>query len=224
MPITDWPLSDRPREKLLNKGEEILTDAELIAIFFKTGIRGKTALDIAKELLSEYGGLKKLIRTPAHLLLTKHGLGKAKYAALLAAIELGRRYSAENLLPGQVLNNAKIVQKFLGERLREYPNEVFACIFMDCQFRLLSYEILFKGTINEANIYPREIVKRGLVLNAAKIIIAHNHPSGCHQPSLADKDVTQLVKQALSLIDIEMVDHIIVGNPRTFSFAEAGLF
>lgn len=223
MPITDWPKEDRPREKLLHKGEAMLTDAELIAIFLQTGMRGKTALDIAKELLNEYGGLKKLLLASPASLIKKRGIGSAKYAALKAAVELGRRYLAENLPIGEVLNNSRTTQKFLSDKLRHYVNEVFACLFMDNHFRLLSYEELFHGTINEANIYPRELVRRGLTHNAAKIILAHNHPSGRPAPSVADKEVTLLIRQALSLVDIEVVDHIIIGNPENFSFAEAGL-
>jgi DNA repair protein RadC len=223
MPITDWPEEDRPREKLLLKGEQALTDAELIAIFLKTGARGKTALDIAKELLVEYGSLKSLLRAPIHQILQKNGMGKAKYAALKAAIELGRRYTSPDLRTGNVLNSSQITQNFLASRLQDQSNEVFACLFMDTHFRLISFEELFHGTVNEANIYPREIVKRGLAHNAAKIILAHNHPSGNSTPSEADKDVTQLIKEALALVDIEVIDHIIVGNPRHFSFAEAGL-
>jgi DNA repair protein RadC len=223
MPIKHWPQEDRPREKLLAKGEAALTDAELIAIFLNTGTKGRTALDIAKELVMEYGGLKKLLRVPATTLIAKHGMGRVKYAALRAAVELGRRYLQEQLPVGTVLNNSRATQQFLADRMRENNNEVFACLFMDNHFRMICFEELFHGTINEANIYPREIVRRGLAHNAAKIILAHNHPSGKANPSAADQEVTQLIKQALSLVDIEVVDHVIIGNPGNFSFAEAGL-
>ena len=222
MPITDWPEEDKPREKLLSKGEHTLTDAELIAIFLKTGIPGKTALDIAKELLQEYGCLKQLLRTPVSSLIKKAGLGYAKYATLKAAIELGKRYQRAHLPTGTILNSTLLTQTFLTERLREYTNEVFACLFMDSHFRFIHFEELFHGSVNQAHIYPREIVRRGLVHNAAKIILAHNHPSGHPLPSTADKEVTQLIKTALALIDMEVVDHIIIGNPENFSFAEAG--
>jgi len=223
MPITDWPTEDRPQDKLLIKGEEALTDAELIAIFLKTGIPGKTALDVAKELLIEYGGLKPLLRAPLNQLLRKKGLGRAKCAALKAAIQLGRRYMNAHLSVGEALDNSQLTQTYLAGRLREHSNEVFACLFMDTHFHLISFEELFHGTINEANIYPREIVKRGLAHNAAKVILAHNHPSGCSKPSEADKEVTYCIKQALSYVDIEVVDHIIIGDRNHFSFAEAGL-
>lgn len=221
MPITDWPHEDRPREKLLSKGAQTLTDAELIAIFLQTGIRGKTALDIAKELLNEFGNLKKLIASPT--LIKKPGMGSAKLAALKAAVELGKRYSDENLVVGETLNSSQRTQKFLAQQLRHQANEVFACLFMDNHFRLIRYEALFHGTVNEASIYPREIVRMGLAHNAAKLILAHNHPSGYPIPSEADKEVTQLIKQALALVDITVVDHIIIGNPENFSFAEMGL-
>jgi DNA repair protein RadC len=223
MPISDWPLEDRPREKLLKNGEQALTDAELIAIFIKTGTRGKTALDIARELLMEYGSLKKLLRSPKQRLMQKSGMGNAKYAALKAAVELGRRYLIERLPQGEILNNSRATQQFLADRLRDHANEVFACLFMDNHFKLLGFEELFQGTIHSATIYPREIVRRGLALNAAKIILAHNHPSGYARPSQADKEVTELIKQALSLVDMEVVDHIIIGDPENFSFADRGL-
>jgi DNA repair protein RadC len=223
MPITDWPKEDRPREKLLSKGERTLTDAELIAIFLNTGVRGKTALDVAKELLVEHGGLKKLLLAPAASLIEKPGVGPAKYAALKAGLELGKRFLAETVTVGDVLNNTKITQKFLAERLRHHANEVFACVFMDTHFRLISFEELFHGTVNEANIYPREIIRRCLHHNAAKIILAHNHPSGHPLPSLADKEITLLIKQSLAILDIELVDHVIIGNPLNFSFADMGL-
>ncbi|HEX4044084.1 MAG TPA: DNA repair protein RadC [Gammaproteobacteria bacterium] len=222
MPISDWPVADRPREKLLQLGAEKLTDAELIAIFLKSGIPGKTALDIARELLMQYGSLKKLLQTPAALLIKTAGIGQAKYAGLQAIKEIGRRYTRETLLIGAQLNNSKLTQQFLSDQLRDHTNEVFACIFMDTHFRLICFEELFHGTVNEANIYPREIVRRSLLHNAAKVILAHNHPSGCPQPSKADRESTQLIKRALALVDIEVVDHVIVGRLINFSFAEVG--
>jgi len=222
MPITNWPRADRPREKLLEKGEHMLTDAELIAILLNSGTRGKTAVDVARDLLCEFGTLKKLVGAPPSQI-KKLGVGNAKYALLKAAFELGRRCLTEQLPTGSVLNNSRMTQQFLADHLRGHPNEVFACLFMDNHLRLIHYEELFHGTINEANIYPREIVRRGLLHNAAKIILAHNHPSGLAAPSRADKNVTSLIKQALSLVDIEVVDHVIVGNPDNFSFAEAGI-
>lgn len=223
MRITNWPQEDRPREKLLIKGESALTDAELIAILLKSGTRGKTALDLARELLIEYGSIKKLMLAPPPSLMHKPGLGSAKYTSLKAAIELGRRYLGEPMQVGATLNNSRATQQFLAERLREYTSEVFACLFMDNHFRLINYEELFYGTINETSIYPREIIRRALLQNAAKVILAHNHPSGCPVPSQADRQVTTLVRESLHLVDIAVVDHVIIGNPDNFSFAEAGM-
>jgi DNA repair protein RadC len=223
MTMTDWPPADRPREKLLEKGATALTDAELVAIFLHTGTRGQTALDVARQLLVSFGCLKKLLRAPPHEFMRWHGMGNAKYAALQAAVELGRRFISETVPTGSVMTNSRIVQQFLSGQLRHHSNEVFACLFMDNHFRLLSFEEMFQGTVNETNVYPREIVRRALMHNAAKIILAHNHPSGRAEPSEADKEVTRLIQQALGLVEVVVVDHVIVGNPGCFSFAEWGL-
>lgn len=223
MPITDWPKSDQPREKLFTRGEQILTDAELIAIFINTGSHGKTALDLARELLATYGNLKKIVAQPIASLLKTPGLGKSKVITLKAAAELGRRFLNVEAPIGTVLNNSRKTQQYLVGELREQTNEVFACIYLDNRFRVLSFEKLFEGTIHSTNIYPRQIVKRGLFHNAAKIILAHNHPSGNPLPSQADKEATRQIKQALALVDIDVVDHIIIGGTEHFSFAETGL-
>lgn len=223
MTIRHWPSQDRPREKLLLQGENSLTDAELIAIFLNTGSRGKTALDLARELLQEYGGLSQLARIPRHILTSRHGFGDAKYASLKAAIELGRRYQQTPLRAGQTLDSSVITRAYLKARLQSHTKEVFACLFMDTHYRLIAFEELFQGTVNQASIYPREIVKRCLQLNATHVILAHNHPSGLETPSQADKDVTNVIVKALALVDIRVVDHIVIGNPASFSFADAGL-
>ena len=223
MTINNWPLAERPREKLLTHGSKHLSDAELIAILLQTGTRGKTALDIARELLAEFGSLKKLFNTDQHSLDKFPGLGAAKYAMLKAALELGRRYFEEPLPLGETLNNSETTKRCLATRLQDYTNEVFACLFLDNRHRVICFEELFHGTLNEAAVYPREVVKRCLTHNASKIILAHNHPSGDAFPSLADRDVTQSLKAALALIDVHILDHIIVGNKDHFSFAEAGL-
>ena len=223
MTITAWPLSERPREKLLTQGAHNLSDAELLAIFIRTGVKGKTALDMARELLIEYGNLKKLFNTAPHLLYQKPGLGKAKYAMLKAAIELGRRYLEEGVQIGEALSDSHLTRRFLMNRLQDYPHEVFACLFLDNGNRVICFETLFHGTINEANVYPREVVKRGLAHNAAKIIFAHNHPSGSASPSQADKEMTRLLQQALALVDIQVIDHVVIGNKESTSFAEIGL-
>jgi DNA repair protein RadC len=223
MTINKWPAAERPREKLLSLGAKYLTDAELIAIFLRTGIRGKTALDLSRDLLTESGNLKKLFSREPQDLYQKPGLGKAKYAMLKAAIELGRRYLEEDIVLGEKLNNSQTVQRFVANRLKDYPHEVFACLFLDNHHHILAFEELFHGTLTEASVYPREIVKRCLTHNAAKVIFAHNHPSGKAEPSPSDRDLTQLLKEALSLIETRVIDHIVVGHKECFSFAEAGL-
>ncbi len=223
MTITNWPMAERPREKLLIRGAKYLSDAELLAIFLRTGIRGKTALDLARELLSEFGSLKKLLAAKPQHFCQKQGVGKAKYAIINAALELGRRYLNETLEMGETLSNSDVAKRFLASRLKDYPHEVFACLFLDSQHRVICFEELFHGTINETNVYPREVVKRGLAHNAAKIIVAHNHPSGNPTPSQADKEITQLLKQALALVDIQVVDHIIIGHNENLSLAETGV-
>ncbi len=223
MTIANWPLAERPREKLLLHGVKNLSDAELLAIFFCTGSRGKTAVDIARELLTEHGGLKKIADADPTLLFQKKGFGKAKYAMLKAAIELGRRYLEEDLPAGEPLTNSHLTKRFLANRLKDYPHEVFACLFLDTLNRIICYEELFHGTINESNVYPRELVKRGLKHNAAKVILAHNHPSGSPTPSEADQEITHLLQKALALVSIQVIDHIVIGHNQTLSFAEAGL-
>jgi DNA repair protein RadC len=223
MTITTWPILERPREKLLTHGVSSLSDAELLAIFLRTGIPGKTALDIARELLSEYGSLKNLFHASPHEIVKKPSIGKAKYAALKAAIELGRRYLEEGIQIGETLNDSRLTKRFLINRLQDYSHEVFACLFLDNGNRVISFETLFHGTINEAVIYPREVVKRGLSLNAVKLILAHNHPSGDPSPSQADKNMTQILQQTLALVDIQVIDHIVIGNKQCTSFAELGL-
>jgi DNA repair protein RadC len=223
MTINKWPLAERPREKLLVQGEKYLTDAELLAIFLRTGVPGKTALDISRELLMEHGTLKKLFHNSPAYFYQKPGLGKAKFAMLKAALELGRRYLAEDLPVGEVLKNSQVTKSFLAHRLKNYSHEVFACLFLDNHHRVLGFEELFHGTLTQANIYPREIVKRCLAHNAAKIILSHNHPSGNPEPSQADQEITLLLKETLLLIDIQVIDHIIVGHTENVSLAEVGL-
>ncbi len=223
MPITQWPLSERPREKLLQLGAKSLSDAELLAIFINTGVHGKTALDIARELLIEFGGLKKFLQAYPHEIYQQPGLGKAKYALLKAAIELGRRFLDSHVEPGEALHNSQRTQRFLLHQLKNYSHEVFACLFLDNHNRLICFEELFQGTLNEASVYPREVVKRALQHNAAKIIFAHNHPSGNATPSQADQDITQRLKQSLALVDIQVIDHVVIGHQNTLSFAEQGM-
>lgn len=223
MSISNWPKDDRPREKLLARGEQSLSDAELVAIFLRTGIRGLSALDIAKQLLDDFGGLKNLLQVPLLTLSSRNGIGRSKYATLLAAQELGRRCLTHPVEQGETLNSSTKTQSFIAGRLRHHTSEVFACIFMDLHYRMIRFDELFHGSIHEAVVYPREIVRRGLLYNASRIVLAHNHPSGAAEPSDADKLVTANIKQALTLVDMTLVDHIVVGQTKTFSFAENGL-
>ena len=223
MPITTWPEYDRPREKLLARGEQALTDAELVAIFLHTGTPGRTALDIARQLLTDFGSLKNLLQAPMLTLTSHHGIGPSKYASLKAAVELGRRYLTHPATQGDTLNSSLKTRQFIADHLRHHLSEVFACLFMDMHFRIIRFDELFHGSIHEAVIYPREIVRRGLLYNASRIILAHNHPSGIAAPSEADKSVTNNIKQALTLVDMKLIDHIIVGETNTYSFAEEGL-
>lgn len=223
MTINHWPSNERPREKLLNLGAKYLSDAEILAIFLRTGTRGKTALDIARELLSEFGSLKKLLTAEPPFFYRKPGIGKAKYATLKAAIELGRRYLEEPLEMGETLKNSQMTKRFLAGRLQHYAHEVFACLFLTSQNRVICFEELFQGTLTEATVYPREVMKRCLSHNSAKIILAHNHPSGNPTPSHADQELTRVLKESLALIDIQVLDHIVIGKNDHFSFAETGL-
>lgn len=222
MAITNWPAAERPREKLLLHGAKHLSDAELLAIFIHSGCRGKTAVDMARELLSTVGSLKKLLNSTPNDLLMKPGVGKAKVALLKAALELGRRFQEETLVKGELLNNSQAAQHFLFYRLKDYAHEVFACLFLDLQLRVLGFDEISHGTLHEANIYPREIIKLALAHNAAKIILAHNHPSGNITPSQTDCDMTHLLKNSLALVDIQVIDHIIVGHDRCLSMADSG--
>lgn len=223
MPMTHWPLNERPREKLLRFGAKHLSDAELLAIFVNTGVRGKTALDIARELLIDFDGLKKLLQTYPHEIYQKRGLGKAKYALLQAAIELGRRFLDHEIQPGETLQNTEHTKQFLSQQLKQYSHEVFACLFLDNHNRLICFEELFHGTLNEATVYPREVIKRALLHNAAKIIFAHNHPSGNPTPSQSDQQITHHLKQALALVDVQLIDHIVIGHGSMVSLVEWGM-
>lgn len=223
MPITDWPTDERPREKLLLRGPEALSDAELLAIFLRTGIKGMTAVDLARGLLNEFGSLRALLEADFDRIQRSRGLGVAKYAQLQASLEMARRHMEEMLKKGDAITSPTITRTYLTSRLRGYAHEVFACLFLDNQHRVIEYEELFRGTIDGASVYPREVVKRALGLNTAAVIFAHNHPSGIAEPSEADKHITQRLKQALNLIDVRVLDHFIIGEGPAYSFAEHGL-
>lgn len=223
MAITDWPAAERPREKLLARGAESLSDAELLAIFFRTGAPGKTAVDLARELLVRYGGLRRLLAADRASVCAEPGVGEAKYVQLIAALEMGRRHLGTRIARGEALESPRDTLNFLQASLRDRAYEVFCCLFLDNRHRVLAFEELFRGTLNGTAVYPRELVKRALALNAAAVILVHNHPSGMAEPSRADELLTQRVKEALSMVEVRVLDHIVVGDGETVSFSERGL-
>ncbi len=222
MAIKDWPADDRPREKLLSKGAAVLSDAELLAIFLRTGVQGKSAVELARELLAEFGGLRPLLEADQASFCDQHGLGPAKYAQLQAVLEMSHRHLEATLTRGDAFTDASKTRQYIQQRLRPYQHEVFACLFLDSKHRLIIFEALFTGTIDTASVYPREVVKHALAHNAAAVILAHNHPSGIAEPSQADIAITSKLKAALDLVDIRVLDHIIVGDGETVSLAEIG--
>jgi DNA repair protein RadC len=222
MPITDWPEGERPREKLLARGAEALSDAELLAIFLRTGVPGKTAVDLARDLLIRFGGLRPLLRANQSEFCEAQGLGPAKFTQLQAVLEMARRNMAEGLAERDVLADPQATRRFLAARLRDLDHEVFAAIFLDNQHRVIVFEVLARGTIDSASVYPREVVKRALALGAAALIFAHNHPSGSTEPSAADRALTERLKQALATVDIRVLDHLVIGEGAPASFAERG--
>jgi DNA repair protein RadC len=223
MAITDWPADERPREKLLQRGPDALSDAELLAIFLRTGIVGKSAVDLARELLDEHGGLRALLEANQQQFCRSKGLGTAKFVQLQATLEMARRHLDERLRRGDVLASPDETRRFLSAHLRGYPHEVFACLFLDNRHRVIRFEELFAGTIDGASVHPREVVKRALHHNAAAVILAHNHPSGVAEPSQADRQITRRLRDALALVEIRVLDHFIIGDGEFTSFAEQGL-
>ena len=223
MAIPDWPIDERPREKLLEKGAAALSDAELLAILLRTGIAGHSALDLARNVLKSFDSLRKLIAADRQRFCAEPGLGPVRFAELQAAVELSRRQLSESLRAGPSLASPKATRDFLSARLRDLEHEMFCCLFLDKRHRLIKFEELFRGTIDGASVHPREIVKLALQRNSAAVIIAHNHPSGVAEPSQADELITLRVKEALALVDIRLLDHIIVGDGACVSLAERGL-
>lgn len=224
MAITDWPLTQRPREKLLQQGAGSLSDAELLAIFLRTGIRGKTAVDLAGDLLNRFSGLPKLMAANAEQFCQTPGLGQAKFALLQAVLEMARRHSHADLISKTVIHNSSQTKDYFATQLRHQGREIFACLFLDNQHRILAYEELFQGSISQAHVHPREVVKRALYHNAAAVIFAHNHPSGSLQPSESDETVTKSLIKALQLIEVRVLDHLIVGEDEVVSMVELDCF
>ncbi|MEO7623778.1 MAG: DNA repair protein RadC [Gallionella sp.] len=223
MAITDWPEGERPREKLLGRGAASLSDAELLAIFLRTGVVGKSAVDLARELLNKFGSLTQLFAASQEDFCEVHGLGEAKYVQLQAIKEMSLRGLKEELQRGDALNSPRAVRDYLQLLLGARQQEVFLVLFLDTQHRVIASEELFHGTLSQTSVYPREVVKRALAHNAAAVILAHNHPSGVAEPSQSDQLLTDALKQALNLVDVRVLDHFIVGTGTILSFAERGL-
>ncbi|OGS80268.1 MAG: hypothetical protein A2Z94_00745 [Gallionellales bacterium GWA2_55_18] len=223
MAITDWPEFERPREKLLQKGAASLSDAELLAIFLRTGVVGQSAVDLARGLLTRFGNLTKLFSASEKDFCDMHGMGQAKFVQLQAVMEMSQRALKEEMQRGDALNSPGAVRDYLQLLLGGRQQEVFLVLFLDTQHRVIASEELFHGTLGQTSVYPREVVKRALAHNAAAVILAHNHPSGVAEPSQSDQHLTAALKQALGLVDVRVLDHFVVAVGQVLSFAEKGL-
>lgn len=222
MGISDWPEQERPREKLLQQGASFLSDAELLAIFLRVGVKGKSAVSLARELIDYFGSLRALIDASQQQFCQFNGMGTAKYAQLQASIELSRRYLLQSMKVGEAITSANMAKEFLRLKMSAYQNEVFAALFLNSQHHVIEFKELFFGSLDEAPVYTRDIVRQTIDCNAAAIIIAHNHPSGNPKPSQSDIAITQKIKQALDLIDVKLLDHLIIGHNKVESLAELG--
>jgi len=221
--LKNWPSSERPREKLLNLGSASLSDAELLAIFLRTGVKGCNVVDLSRNLLLNFGSLANVFRANKKEFCQHHGLGSAKYVQLQACLEMSKRYLAEQLIQqGSALTSSQTTRDYLISELRNETREVFAVLFLDNQHQVLKFERLFFGTLNAATVYPRVVVEQALTHHAAAVILAHNHPSGIAEASIADKHITQKLEQALQLIDVRVLDHMIIAGHQCYSFAEHG--
>ena len=222
MAITDWPEGERPREKLLELGSETLSDAELLAIFLRTGIQGKTAVDLARELIRDFGGLRQILESDLETFCSHKGLGPAKFAQLQAVIEMGRRHLLENITGRDLLQSPSDTIRYLTAKMRRQCKEIFSCIFLDSKNHIIDYKVINEGTINGSTVYPRSIMAEALNHKAAAIILAHNHPSGDTAPSSEDIHLTKKLKDLFSHVDINVLDHIIIGEGKAYSFAQNG--
>ncbi len=223
MSIKHWPEHERPREKMLMRGAESLTDAELLALFFRTGIKGKTAIDIARSLLAHFKSLQALMLASPGELSKQPGIGLAKYTQLKAILEIGKRLYQEKMQKKDVIQHVNDTKRYISAQLHSLQQEVFACLFLDARNQVLCFEKLFHGTLGSATVYPRSIAQRALYHNAASVIFAHNHPSGNPEPSESDKQLTQKLIETLALLEIRVLDHLVVGGTQVVSFAEEGL-
>ncbi len=222
MAITDWPEGERPREKLLQRGAAALSDAELLAIFLRVGVAGKSAVDLARDLMQHFGGLNRLFNAGQAEFSAFHGMGPAKYAQLQAVLEMARRALSESMKQGDALNSPQAVRDYLRLLLSGRRHEVFMVLFLDAQNKVVASEEMFRGTLTQTSVYPREIVIQALRYNAAGVILAHNHPSGVAEASQADRWLTDQLKTALGLVDVRVIDHFIVAGNEGLSFCEHG--
>lgn len=222
MAINDWPEDQRPRERLIRQGAVALSDAELLAVFLRVGVKGKSAVDLGRDMLHEFGSLRALFGASLSDFSQIHGLGTAKFAQLQAVLELAKRSISEELQTQSSLSSPQAVKQFLQLQLGHKSYECFSVLFLDVKNRLIQAQELFRGSLGHASVYPREVVKLALAHNAASLILAHNHPSGSTEPSQADLSLTQTLKSALNLVDIRVLDHFIVANNHIYSFAEHG--
>jgi DNA repair protein RadC len=222
MAISEWPEDQRPRERLIRSGPGHLSDAELLAVFLRVGVSGKSAVDLGRDMLGHFGSLNALFNATLAEFSCLNGLGPAKYAQLQAVMELARRALSENLRDREVLSSPRAVRQFLQLQLASKPYEAFVVLFLDARNRLIATEELFRGTLMHTSVYPREVVKAALFHNAASLILAHNHPSGAPEPSPADRSLTQTLKQAMALVEMRVLDHFIIAGPLVYSFAEHG--
>ena len=222
-PISNWPKKEQPRQKLRALGAAALSDAELLAIFLRVGIPGKTAVDLAKDLLERFGGLPKLMACTSEELTQVNGMGLSKWSQIRAAYELVKRSLEEELAQDSIFASPHHVREFLQAKIGRLPHEVFLCLYLDSRFRLIEVQELFRGSLTHTAVYPREILKEALARNASALIVAHNHPSGSPLPSQADQEITKTLCEVLDLIDIPLLDHCIVSGSGFFSFLDAGL-
>ena len=223
MSMAGWPQGERPREKLFNKGVASLSDAELLAVILQTGTRGRTSLDIARDMLSRYGGLIGLLAADRASLTANPEIGGAKVARFVAMKELSQRHMLDGIKSKDILTSSQATRDYLRAKFRNCQSEIFSCLFLNNQHHVVKLEELFRGTIDGAAVYPREVVKRCLHHNAAAVILAHNHPSGIAEPSQADIAITNKLRIALETIDVRVLDHLVIGNSLVVSFAERGL-
>ncbi|MGH8150688.1 MAG: RadC family protein [Steroidobacteraceae bacterium] len=223
MAIREWPKLERPREKLIERGAEALSDAELIAIVVGSGTRGRSALDLARQLLARFGSIRELLRAGREDCLGQAGLGPARYALLRATLEIARRHHRDGLRVGPLVAGSEATREFLLAQLRDRPYEVFCCLHLDSRHRLIRFEELFRGTVDGASVHPREVIRQVIAHNSAALIFAHNHPSGVAEPSQADELITRRLRDSLALVDVRVLDHIVVGDGDCVSFAERGL-